>query len=66
MDIGSNINLDVRDMLVFGCTYVYIDVDDTVTMVVDTCVDVVDTIVDIVDIGYHCNKAKPFDAIGNY
>ncbi len=43
----------------------FIDVDDTVTMVVDTCVDVVDTIVDIVDIGYHCNKANPL-MLGNY
>jgi hypothetical protein len=23
MDVGTNINLDVRDMLVFGCTYVH-------------------------------------------
>ncbi len=40
------------------------DVNDTVTMVVDTCVDVVDTMVDIVDIGYHCNKANPL-MLGN-
>jgi hypothetical protein len=46
----------------------FIDVDDTVTMVVDTCVDVVDTIVDIVAIGYWISleQSKPFDAKGNY
>jgi hypothetical protein len=42
----------------------FMDVNDTVTMVVDTCVDVVDTMVDIVDIGYHCNKANPL-MLGN-
>jgi hypothetical protein len=65
MDIGRNINLDVGDMLVFLVVYMFIDVDDTVTMLVYTCVDVVDTIVDIVDIGYHCNKANPL-MLGNY
>lgn len=65
MDIGHNINLDVRDMLVFLVAYMFINVDDTVTMVVDTCVDVVYTIVDIVDIGFHCNKANPL-MLGNY
>jgi hypothetical protein len=65
MDIGRNINLDVRDMLVFLVVHMFIDVDDTVTMVEYTCVDVVDTIFDIVDIGFHCNKANPL-MLGNY